>query len=94
MISWIATGVVLAYTLYMMWWIARLRSTWLEGDYSISRVLISKTMRRVGLWQITLGLAFMFVGPTFEVSSTIMLVGVGCSILLLDWAQRKFDSVI
>lgn len=92
-LSWIAVTLVMAWTGVMFIHIGKIHRAFRNDDQLMVLALCNTTMRLVGIWQIVLGVAMIFMGPDPAWMPAITLIMVGLAIVGLDYARRKFDLI-
>lgn len=95
-IDWVGYGVLavcVAWTIAMMVHVVRLGNAFQSDDWTQFRELNRKTMWRVAVWQILLGVSMGIFNIDREGGAwmpVITMCGSGLGILALDRAARKF----
>lgn len=90
--TWLALGLVVATSLAMLTSVNAIYALWarepLPGRRTRRRVL-RRVGTTVGLWQISVGIAIIALGPGTGWPSAIAVGGMGCMFLTGSWLARK-----
>ena len=92
--SWVALSAVGVWTVVMFVHVGYLWRAVRTEDRAVSDGATRFTMRLVGWWQITLGVAMVFIGPEPQWMAMFPLAAVGVAILILDKIARMFNATI